>query len=83
MSIRTTVSLDDDVVARLKEECTSLGIPFKKLLNQAVRAGLLAMKGPKQSKPYKVVPVNLGIRPGINYDDIGALLDLAEGETWR
>jgi hypothetical protein len=38
--MRTTVTLDPDVVALLKEAALRTGKPFKTTLNQAVRAGL-------------------------------------------
>jgi hypothetical protein len=83
MSIRTTVTLDDDVVERLKEESRSRGVPFRALLNEAVRSGLLAMKSRVSSRPFKIKPINLGASQGLNYDGLGALLGVAEGENWR
>ena len=83
MSIRTTVTLDDDVIARLKEESRARSVPFRTLLNEAVRSGLQAMKAKPKSKPFKVNPVNLGSFPGLDYDRIGALLDFAEGDMRR
>ena len=82
MSIRTTVTLDDDVLARLKEESLARGVAFRTLLNDAVRSGLIAMKAKPKVKPFKVEPLKMGVFPGLDYDKIGALLDYAEGE-WR
>jgi hypothetical protein len=83
MSIRTTVALDEDVLLRLREESRARSIPFRTLLNEAVRSGLLAMRAKPRSKPFKVDPVNLGSFPGLDYDRIGALLDFAEGDLRR
>ena len=83
MSIRTTVTLDDDLLARLKEESQARGVPFRTLLNDAVRSGLLAMKAKPKSKPFKVNPLNLGSFPDLDYDKIGALLDIVEGDMRR
>ena len=38
--MRTTVTLDSDVAARLKAVARARGISFKQALNSAVRAGL-------------------------------------------
>jgi hypothetical protein len=31
------------------------------------------------SKPFKVVPRDLGLPPGLNYDNVEELLDILEG----
>jgi Arc/MetJ family transcription regulator len=43
MSVRTTVSLDDDVVARVKRESLSRGASFRDTLNDLLRAALLGI----------------------------------------
>ena len=83
MSIRTTVTLDDDVAARLKEESMVRAVPFGKLLNEAVRSGLLAMNAKPPRRKYVIDPLDLGCYPGIDYNNIGGLIELAEGENWR
>ena len=83
MSIRTTVTLEDDVISRLKAESKERGVSFKTFINETIRAGLLAMQTTPPRKPYRIKPVNLGVKPGINYDNIGELLEQAEGEDWR
>ena len=42
MSIRTTVTLDDDVLERLKEESRARSVPFRQALNDILRIGLVA-----------------------------------------
>jgi Arc/MetJ family transcription regulator len=41
MSIRTSVTLDDDVAARVKRESQSRGASFRDTLNDLLRAALL------------------------------------------
>ena len=43
MSIRTTVTLDDDVVARVKRESRSRGASFRDTLNDLLRAALVGI----------------------------------------
>ena len=77
------MTLDEDVLARLKEESQARGVPFRTLLNEAVRSGLLGMKAKPKSKPFKVVPFKMGTFPGMNYDNIGLLIESVEGDAWR
>jgi ribbon-helix-helix CopG family protein len=63
--MRTTVTLDPDVAARLKETARERGVSFKEALNAAVRAGLAAGR---ESTPYRTPSRSLGLRPGINLD---------------
>jgi hypothetical protein len=64
--MRTTVTLDDDVAARLKALARRKRIPFKRALNEAVRAGLRT--GRALSPPPAPYTQPMGLRPGINLD---------------
>ena len=65
--MRTTVTLDPDVAAKLKEETRRRGISFKEALNSSVRRGL--ERGDAQPRPYRMPPPHrMGARPGVNLD---------------
>lgn len=64
--MRTTVTLDPDVAARLKAMARERGISFKEALNTAVRAGLGG--GRRVARPFKHVPQPMGLRPGVTLD---------------
>lgn len=66
-AVRTTVTLDPDVAAKLKEETRTRGISFKEALNSSIRRGLEAGER-TPGKPYKVRTAKLGARPGVNLD---------------
>jgi hypothetical protein len=83
MSIRTTVTLDDDVVFRLKQESKAKSVPFRTLINDVIRRGLAASRNPAQRERFVIEPFNMGSLPGIDYNDIGGLLELGEGESHR
>ena len=83
MSIRTTITLDDDVAARLKEESRLRGVPFRKLLNDVLRRGLQGAKTSRVQSPFKIAPVDLGTFTGMNYDNTSSLIEHAEGDVWR
>jgi hypothetical protein len=63
--MRTTVTLDPDVAAELKELARQRGVPFKQVLNDAVRAGLAAGTA---ARPYRLPTARLGLRPGVSLD---------------
>ena len=44
--MRTTLSLDDDVAARIDQLRRELNTPLKELVNEALRRGLAAMHEP-------------------------------------
>lgn len=83
MSTRTTVTLDDDVLARLKEASASRGVPFKEMLNEAIRSGLTTLSAPRPSKTYKIKPFDMGECFAPSIDNISELIAFGEGEDWR
>lgn len=83
MSIRTTVTLDDDVMVRVKEEAAKKGIAFKEALNELVRRGVAASEVTGKPRKLSIEPLSLELRPGLSLDSISGLLDLVEGEDRR
>lgn len=82
MSIRTTVTLDDDVAERVKRESRSRGASFRDTLNDLLRTALSLRNQPRR-RTLEIKPVPMGYRPGLNYDSIEALLEYGEGEQHR
>jgi hypothetical protein len=76
--MRTTVTLDPDVAAKLKALARQRGISFKQALNQAVRAGLRAR--PQALPPLPRYTQPMGLRPGINLDKALQLAAALEDE---
>lgn len=64
--MRTTVTLDPDVAARLKELAKQRGVPFKEVLNSTLRAGLAA--GQDTARRYRLATARLQLRQGLNLD---------------
>ncbi len=64
--MRTTVTLDDDLFAKLKDDAHERGVPFKTAINEAVREGLRRPAPPVE--PYRVPARDLGTLPGVNLD---------------
>jgi len=83
MSIRTTVTLDDDVVVRVKRESRSRGASFRDTLNDLLRAALLGLESKPRRRTLKIKPTPMGHKPGLNYDNIESLLEYGEGDRHR
>jgi hypothetical protein len=82
--MRTTVTLDEDVAAKLRSEARRQGKPFKQALNEALRRGLLERGKGSPRRAFRVKARDLGrLHPGLSLDDIGGLLDQAEGPRRR
>ena len=82
--MRTTLTLDDDVAARLQAESRKTGRPFKAVVNEYLRAGLAQRRAVKVAARFRVEPVAMGaLPPGRSYDNIGALLEEIEGPEHR
>ncbi len=78
--MRTTVTLDDDVAEKLREEMRRRRTTnFKETLNDVLRRGLLARRELAAAKPFRVRARRLGTRAGLNYDNVGELLEHLEG----
>jgi hypothetical protein len=76
MSVRTTITLEDDVYNRIREESAKSSKSVKEVINDAIRSGLSAPKG---KRTFGVTPRDLGFLPGLNYDKISDLLDYIDG----
>jgi hypothetical protein len=82
MSIRTTITLDEDVLERVKQESRSRGASFKTTLNDLLRVAL-AEKPKARRKPFKIRPTSMGYYPELNYDKVEALIEYGEGPFHR
>jgi len=80
--VRTTLTLDEDVAKLLKKEARKSGEPFKQAVNRFLRLGLRAAKQPSQ-EPFIVKPWSLRPPPGLDFDNIGELIEALEGPDHR
>jgi hypothetical protein len=77
--MRTTVTLDPDVVALLRKTMRASGLPFKQVLNNAVREGLhgSARRSVKAARPFRQITFNMG-KPLVDLTKANALVDELE-----
>ena len=78
--MRTTLTLDDDVLEQAKALASRLDKPFKTVVNEALRAGLKEVAKPAEQRPYQTRAHAMGLRQGRNLDNIHELLAHVEGE---
>lgn len=82
--MRTTITLEDDVAAKLRAEVRKRkNATFKETVNEVLRLGLQVRREVAAAPKFKVRARSLGKRPGVNYDNIGELLEQMEGSAHR
>jgi hypothetical protein len=79
--MRTTVTLDDDLAARLQRAARERGVPFKEVLNEALRRGL---DSKRVARRYRIRPRKMQLRAGVDLDKALRLsAELEDAETVR
>ncbi len=81
--MRTTLTLDDDIASKLEAEARRSGRSFRTVVNETLRLGLVRPARQASVAPFNVRAKDLGLRPGLSYDNVQELLDLAEGPLRR
>ena len=81
--MRTTITIDDDVLDKARMLSNKLHTSFRSVVNEALRAGLERVDKTAKSRKYRTKPHSMGIRKGYNLDNIQELLAQAEGEDYR
>jgi hypothetical protein len=82
VSIRTTLTLENDVAERLREESRRTGKTFKDVVNEAIRAGL-ARRVDKPRERFVVKARPMHAKPGISFDNVWELIERLEGPYYR
>lgn len=81
--MRTTLTLDDDVAAQVERAMRESGKSFKATVNEALRQGLARRGESLAVEPFEVRARELGRVPGLDYSNVGELLEVAEGPAHR
>ena len=63
--MRTTLIIDDDLGAALKEQAKRTDQSFKQVLNDALRRGLSSAL-PEAAPAYRLRPLDSGFKPGVD-----------------
>ena len=82
--MRTTVTLESDVVVQIEAARARTGAGFKEVVNEALRIGLREMEKPARDEaPYRTPSSSLGGCRLPDLDDVSTALAIAEGEGFR
>jgi hypothetical protein len=82
--VRTTLTLDDDVAAKLRAEARRSGQSFRDVVNETIRRGLVSKRALRPAGRFTVVARDLGaLRAGLDLDNIAELLERIEGPAHR
>jgi plasmid stability protein len=82
--VRTTLTLDDDVAAKLQTRARRTGRAFREVVNDTLRRGLASVPASAPRRPFKINARDLGdVQPGLSLDNIEELIERVEGPLHR
>jgi hypothetical protein len=81
--VRTTVTLDKDVVRILEDEVGRSGGSFKGAVNNLIREGFNARRNPRRKKKFVVTPIAANLGLGTRYSKVEDLIEAIEGPMHR
>ena len=81
--MRTTITIDDDVLDRARKVANRLHTSFRSVVNEALRTGIERVEKPAKRHRYRTTPHAMGLRRGYNLNNIQELLAQTEGEDFR
>ena len=82
--MRTTMTLEKDVAARLEQVARKRRQSFKSIVNEALRAGLAVLDKPAGSRaPFHTNGFDLGPSLVGSLDDVEGVLARVDGESHR
>ena len=82
-AMRTTLTIDDDLLAALKKLAHDSGKPFKHVVNATLRCGLATGAKPLRPRPrFRVASAPRGFRPGLDPLKLNQLVDELETEAF-
>ena len=83
VSMRTTLTIDDDLATALKALARDSGKTFKAVVNEVMRRGLMTGEKPEPDRePFIVESVRCGFLPGVDPLKLNQLVDELEMEEF-
>jgi hypothetical protein len=77
--MRTTITLDADTAALVKQLMRERGLTFKEAVNEAIRRGLTRSKGGDE-EPFRTKSFSMGWKEGLSLDHALAIAGELEDE---
>ena len=81
--MRTTLTIDDDVAARIEERRRRDGQSLKQVVNALLREGLRSGQRTPAARKYRTQAQALRMRPGFDAARLNQLVDELETEVHR
>ncbi len=81
-SMRTTLTIDDDLIAQIEDLQRRKGLSFKGAINYLLRAGIQYQMQPPKPKRHRTKARKLGLRTGIDPTKLNQLLDELEADNF-
>ena len=78
--MRTTLTVDDELLDRVRREAKRARVPFRKALERALRLGLERMRPQRRRRPFKQRTFRMGHPPGSRLDKALQLAAMLEDE---
>ncbi len=73
--MRTTLTIDDSLAARLKERARRQRRPFKDVVNEAIARGLGSETANPEKSRFVVQAKHLGFQPGVDCEHLNRVAD--------
>lgn len=80
--MRTTLTIDDDLIAQIEDLQHREGLSFKGAVNRLLRAGIQYQAQPPKPKRYRTKPRKLTLRTGIDSTKLNQLVDDLEADDF-
>jgi hypothetical protein len=78
--MKTTLTLDEDIAAKLRAEARRTGKSFKVVVNEFLRVAVNSQPKRKPTTRFLVETRDLGrLQPGLTLDNVAELLEQVEG----
>jgi plasmid stability protein len=82
--MKTTLTLDDDIAAKLRAEARRTGKSFKVVVNEFLRVAVNSRPQHRPTSRFQVETRDLGqLQPGLTLDNVAELLEQVEGPASR
>jgi hypothetical protein len=82
--MRTTLTLDDDLMDRIRHEAAERRRPFREVLNERLRLGFAARDAGSRRSRFRVEPFKTaGFAPGVDEEKLNQLADAIDTEARR
>lgn len=80
--MRTTVTIDDDLLDRLKRQARRSRRPLKAVIDEALRLGMDRLSPPARRRPFRQRTFRMGYPPGTQLDKALQLAARLEDEEF-